>query len=134
MTDRASAEGLRDIIGAFEKHLNAACSCMADECCSCETGEPILASLRALRDTGPRPDSGIDAPECADRHELLELCRLIVSYADLTHDVVRDPNGDWRDIAKEWGVVVDRARANLDPYGEYARLSTPETSDTAREG
>lgn len=36
--------------------------------------------------------------------------RLIVSYADLTHDVVQS-GGDWRAIATEWSRVVDEARA-----------------------
>jgi hypothetical protein len=40
------------------------------------------------------------------------LNRLIVSYADLTHEVVWN-GGDWRDIAKEWSGVVDEARAAL---------------------
>ena len=44
--------------------------------------------------------------------DMLALQRLIVSYADLTHRVVTD-GGDWRDIAKEWGRVVDESRAAL---------------------
>src|SRR3990167_215204 len=44
--------------------------------------------------------------------DMLALQRLIVSYADLTHRVVTD-GGDWRDIAKEWGIVGDESRAAL---------------------
>lgn len=56
-----------------------------------------------------------------DRHELIKIvdqlldwAKLVVSYADLTHDVVHDPNGDWRDIAHEWHGVVEEARALLE--------------------
>jgi hypothetical protein len=40
------------------------------------------------------------------------LARLIVSYADLTHDVVVN-GSDPADIAKEWAGVVAEARAAL---------------------
>lgn len=48
----------------------------------------------------------------AERERLLHLARLIVSYADLTHDVVVQGR-DWREIAAEWRAVVEEARALL---------------------
>ena len=50
MTDRASAEGLRALLDEWETHRR-------------EIDSPIAAAQvrAALRDTGPRPDSGIDA-------------------------------------------------------------------------
>ena len=44
----------------------------------------------------------------------LGFCRLIVSYADLTHRVVQDAQGDPMDIAREWAGVVAMARAALE--------------------
>ena len=46
----------------------------------------------------------------ADAH--LDLCRLIVSYADLTHRVVAE-GGELREISDEWTKVVSAARAAL---------------------
>jgi hypothetical protein len=46
----------------------------------------------------------------AERARHARLCRLIVSYADGTHDAVVN-GGDWRDITREWRQVVEEARA-----------------------
>jgi len=46
----------------------------------------------------------------ADAH--LDLCRLIVSYADLTHRVVAE-GGELREISDEWTKVVSAAHAAL---------------------
>ena len=42
----------------------------------------------------------------------LDLCRLIVSYADLTHRVVAE-GGELREISDKWTKVVSAARAAL---------------------
>jgi len=53
----------------------------------------------------------------ADAH--LDLCRLIVSYADLTPRVVAE-GGELREISDEWTKVVSAARAALSDDAEVS--------------
>jgi len=108
MTDRASAEGLREAATDVVEHAEDKHPYLR-----CTATDHVLALAVALRDTGPRPDSGID-----DYHR---------GYADGESSCM----ADWIAALQDVGGWPDDVEVT--PTAVALALSTPrtETSDDA---
>ena len=139
MTDRASAEGLREDLAAFASLLeaewyNGNLDERAYERLNGDLAGITAKHRAALRDTGPRPDSGIDHtlhydPSC---EECAYLARPVMLPRPDSGILARWPEADLFAAldAEGWFRGLTTAEATRYTHKVYARLSTSRTETT----